>query len=672
MADKNLQSITFPGLTDRYVVPQVDNTLTQAGRPADAKKTGDEITELKADLTAVETDIETGNLTAGTAKQLLSDTGMTDKSPYLFRAMPTGAGDREEPVIVGGSVVWNQLVKAISSENWAAESGVTATFTDGIATISSTTVGNGIYTKNTIPTYGGHKYAVMITAKGTSGQTLAVTMPSTGIVKYLSIESSDWKTYSLVLSTAQDANTRMYVFIRDVAYENLQIKNVVLTDLIVMFNSSIADYLRTLETTETGAGLAYLRKYGFFTKQYYPYSEPTFKHVEGLTAHRMVGFNQWDEEYEAGGLNINDGEKQTASDRIRSKNFIHVLPNTTYYLCIGAEHHPSGGNSTNDVVFYDENKAYIGYSNPRQTYSFTFTTPANCHYVMFHTSPRYGDTYYHDICINLSDPAKNGTYEPYKSYTYPLDPDVVLRGIPKLDSANNLYFDGDVYKADGTVSRRYIEVLVDGGVNGIAFSGAWGAEANGYTVYISTGLGARSYNTISDRFIVSNASIATMPLMSFVGNSGSSSTWSFVLPSTVTSLAEANTWASNNPFHIIIPRSTPTTETADPYAPLQLADPYGTEEWVLDDEAFPMPAGQETFYPENLRAKIEGLPWNFANLIAPTEVSNVATRNYTAGNLLIVDNILYKVTVNIANGGTITPGTNVTATTLAEIISALQ
>lgn len=50
MADKNLQGITFPGLTDRYVVPQVDNTLTQAGRPADAKKTGDEITELKADL----------------------------------------------------------------------------------------------------------------------------------------------------------------------------------------------------------------------------------------------------------------------------------------------------------------------------------------------------------------------------------------------------------------------------------------------------------------------------------------------------------------------------------------------------------------------------------------------------------------------------------------------
>ena len=117
--------------------------------------------------------------------------------------------------------------------------------------------------------------------------------------------------------------------------------------------------------------------------------------------------------------------------------------------------------------------------------------------------------------------------------------------------------------------------------------------------------------------------------------------------------------------------ATPTEETADPYTPLQLADPYGTEEWVLDVDAFPMPVGQETFYPENLRAKIEGLPWNFANLIAPTESGYTATRAYTNGQLFIVDNVLYQATTSIASGGTITPGTNCTATTLAEVISAL-
>ena len=46
MANKNLKSIKFPGLGDTYIVPQVDTTLTQTGRPADAKATGDAISAL--------------------------------------------------------------------------------------------------------------------------------------------------------------------------------------------------------------------------------------------------------------------------------------------------------------------------------------------------------------------------------------------------------------------------------------------------------------------------------------------------------------------------------------------------------------------------------------------------------------------------------------------------
>ena len=50
MANKNLNSITFPGLPDTYIVPQVDTSLSISGRPADAKKVGDEITSVKQDL----------------------------------------------------------------------------------------------------------------------------------------------------------------------------------------------------------------------------------------------------------------------------------------------------------------------------------------------------------------------------------------------------------------------------------------------------------------------------------------------------------------------------------------------------------------------------------------------------------------------------------------------
>lgn len=38
---------------------------------------------------------------------------------------------------------------------------------------------------------------------------------------------------------------------------------------------------------------------------------------------------------------------------------------------------------------------------------------------------------------------------------YPFDSTIELRGIPKLDASNNLYYDGDEYTADGTVTRKY-------------------------------------------------------------------------------------------------------------------------------------------------------------------------------------------------------------------------
>ena len=53
-------------------------------------------------------------------------------------------------------------------------------------------------------------------------------------------------------------------------------------------------------------------------------------------------------------------------------------------------------------------------------------------------------------------------------------------------------------------------------------------------------------------------------------------------------------------------------------------------------------------------------------IIAGIETEFTATKNYTTGDLLIVGDDLYKVTANIANGGTITLNTNVTKTTVAE------
>lgn len=54
MANIPFKDIKFPDLPDTYTVPEVDTTLSTTGAAADAKKTGDEITALKADLNQIE------------------------------------------------------------------------------------------------------------------------------------------------------------------------------------------------------------------------------------------------------------------------------------------------------------------------------------------------------------------------------------------------------------------------------------------------------------------------------------------------------------------------------------------------------------------------------------------------------------------------------------------
>ena len=84
MANIPLKTIKFPGLDDTYTIPQVDNTLAVTGAAADAKKTGDEIADLKEALTSVEATLPTKADKDGvvaSAAQLLSDVGTDDKVP---------------------------------------------------------------------------------------------------------------------------------------------------------------------------------------------------------------------------------------------------------------------------------------------------------------------------------------------------------------------------------------------------------------------------------------------------------------------------------------------------------------------------------------------------------------------------------------------------------------
>lgn len=482
----------------------IDDTLSKPGQPADSKAVGDALAEKLnvADLPD----------TVSNANQLLSEKYVVDTEPYHLRPSGGNGADREFDTIVGGSVVWNQLVD---------DSGFSVTVTNG------------------------HKYIAKV------GGVYSITI-------------SDGTAVAVTGGTDE-------VF-----------------DVTQMLGSEIADYIYSLEQVMAGAGVTWFRKY--FPNDYYDYNPGELMHVSDLQSHDTVGFNLWDEEWELGDISASTGANEPGNSYWRTKNYIKVVPNATYFICCPSLAGQSGVAMRGRM--YDASKNFIGYT-PKSGVFVTnarITMPSNAHYLRF--APNVSQVP-KDICINLSG-TRDGEYEPYVKHSYPLDSSLTLRGIPKLVD-RKLNFDGDIYKPDGTVERRY---------------------------------GTRAYESGDE------------------------------------SLSNAITDGTNTVYKL----TTPTTEEAEPFQSPQTLDPYGTEEYVTTSL---VPVGHETKYPENLRAKIEGLPWNFANLIAPVEAEFKATRNYTSGSLFIVNNTLYKATSNIANGGTIIPNTNCTATTLAEIIAAL-
>lgn len=113
---------------------------------------------------------------------------------------------------------------------------------------------------------------------------------------------------------------------------------------------------------------------------------------------KTVGFNLWDEEWEVGTINDSDGLPASNSSYIRSKNYTPAFPSTEYYKTLGAR-----------IFYYDANKNYLGYTATNA--AGTFTTPAGTRYLKIRIN--YASPYQNDICINLSDSSRNGTYEPH-------------------------------------------------------------------------------------------------------------------------------------------------------------------------------------------------------------------------------------------------------------------
>lgn len=118
-----------------------------------------------------------------------------------------------------------------------------------------------------------------------------------------------------------------------------------------------------------------------------------------------TGANVWDEEWKQGDIVSSSGIEVTG-DKVISKNYCEIKPNTSYYIIA-----PSEGNM--GVFYYDENKTFISmvWSANR-----AITTPSNAKYFKLRFPSQYGTSYNNDG--GLLYPSTATEYEPYEGDTF--------------------------------------------------------------------------------------------------------------------------------------------------------------------------------------------------------------------------------------------------------------
>ena len=542
------------------------------------------------------------SMTVGNSEQLVATVGVEDKVPYNFRTSGGSAdiGDRLVDKIVGGSVAWNQLIGASDfPESTVKEVAFTRDGNGGVVANGTATGGDGYVTKAMGEVLkANHVYFQRACPVGGSNSTYFAYITGGNIP--FNAKTQDVGQGCVLKITQETAHTYVLMVKSGTTANNLVFKPQ-LFDLTQMFGSTIADYIYTLESGTAGAGVAWFRK--LFPKPYYAYNAGTLMSVKAAS-HDMTGFNQWDEEWETGGISNSDGTNYNNTTTFRSKNYIPVVPNTTYYFRCGTS-------DTIGLRYYDGSKNFV--SAPAIYANRTFTTPQDACFMRFVDVSRA--SYNNDICINLHwDGERDGEYEPYVKRTYPLG-NVELRGIPKLDADNKLYYDGDTYESDGTVTRKYGIVTFNG-------TETWGWNSQNATANIAVTNGIITDGSSQYTGFVKSSN-AKLKDSSWAGRGANApcigmyygASYIFVKSNDITSANDAKTFFTNNPTTVIYALQNPTTESTDEFTNPQIVDDWGTEEYVDRDASastplrdVAIPVGHDSNYRANLRAKLEMSP----------------------------------------------------------------
>ena len=460
---------------------------------------------------------------------------LSDGTPYAYRpsggSLALGIRNRETDSLIGGTVAWNQICTTNKKSGSITPNGSqTYSYAENLTSGASA---NNVYFVAATMTYNGSKLPLraycMVGLSSYGKPTL--NFESAGTKRFEWIAKCTSTPNNCMLGVSNVASSAKLTSADAWTYDNCIIVN-----LTRLFGSTIADYVYTLESDTAGAGIAWLKSYGWFTEDYYPYHAATLESVN-TSAHVM----------------------RDADDNI------------------------------------------IG--------------------------------------------------------NYALDSDLVLRGIPKMDASNNLYYDGDEYVSDGTVTRKY--GIVDLGTL------TWIKQTTNYMNFASNGitdLVKKPDTTDSGYKIVRCSKYASDIITSTRDNYIYITAYGQIRikDTSSESLTAAQFKTAMSGVYLVYELATPTTESADPYTNPQVVDANGTEQYV--DAAYTagtrdieMPVGHSTTYtfvPEDNRLYLCDTATVDASLIGVSAtakcvkvVYNVLTEKYdnvTVGTVQtdIVDTII--------------------------------
>lgn len=182
-----------------------------------------------------------------------------------------------------------------------------------------------------------------------------------------------------------------------------------------------------------------------------------------------------------------------------------------------------------------------------------------------------------------------------ETVTYPLS-SIDLRGVPTIVDGK-LKYDGDVYKSDGTVTRRY----------GIVDLGTLNWNAGTDNVFYSTGLTNKApgnFNILCPQYSTTTA-VSTSGMQDKECKGHATSANIYIRDTAYSDKTAFKTAMSG--VYLVYELATPTTETTDPFTNPQVCYPDGTEEYI-DTREVPIPVGHNTKYMRDLKKLLEGIP----------------------------------------------------------------